>query len=211
MPTIHESIRAVAFELDPKSDGNTFEGYAAVFDSPAHIKDWAGEYDEHFAPQAFNRTLKETTPQFLFDHGTHPLIGKMPLGVFQQLQPDSHGLYVRARMSDNWLIQPVRDAIRDKAITGMSVNFTVPKGGDVWAQQRGVNTRTVTDATLKELGPVVFPAYQLTTASVRSALDKLTGLDVADTSGEEEAEQSLQQSAQQLRARELRIRGIIRG
>jgi len=202
--------RAVAFELDPKSDGNTFEGYAAIWDSQAHIKDWAGEYDEKFARNAFDRTLKETTPQFLFDHGTHPLIGRMPLGVFQRLQPDSMGLYVQARMSDNWLIQPVRDAIRDRAITGMSVNFSVPQGGVVWGANK--RSRTVVDANLKELGPVVFPAYALTTASVRSALDKLSGPDAAGTVEEPETKNEPQSpSTLQLRDRELRVRGIIRG
>ena len=212
MATTQESIRAMPFEIVPHNDGQTLEGYAAVFDSPTQIHDWAGKYEERFSRSAFDRTLREGTPKLLFEHGMHPLIGKMPLGVFEQLQPDSKGLYIRARLSDNWLIAPVRDAVRDGAITGMSVNFTVPKGGDVWAQQRGVNTRTVVDASLKELGPVVFPAYQPTTASVRSILDKLTGPNAAGTDVEPEEEETPQsQLTQQLRDRMLRYRGIISG
>lgn len=168
-----DHVRAVPFEVVQHSDGRTLEGYAAVFDSPTHVRDWAGEYDESFARNAFDRTLREKTPKLMFEHGLHPLIGKMPLGVFQQLQPDSKGLYIRARLSDNWLIQPVRDAIADGAVDGMSVNFNPYKGGDKWSQRTGGLSRTVTEAKLKELGPVVFPAYEPTTASVRSILDTM--------------------------------------
>lgn len=216
-----EFLRAMPFEVVSADDGQTLEGYAAVYDTWARIKDWAGEYEESFAPTAFTRSLREKTPALLFEHGMHPLIGKMPLGVFDQIQPDSKGLYVRARLSDNWLIQPVRDAVRDQAITGMSVRFQTGKGGDVWQQQGGSVRRRVTDATLVELGPTLSPAYQATTASVRSILDQLPDLtgrsdarsadggdssDAAPGNGDPSPEQL---SAQRRRHNALRIRGII--
>jgi len=173
-PEPKDYVRALPFEIVPASDGRTLEGYAAVFDSPAHIRDWAGEYDESFAPGAFQRTLSERTPALLYEHGQHPLIGNLPLGVITQAQEDSSGLHIRATLSDNWLVTPVRDAIRDRAINGMSIRFTTPAGGDTWNQAR--TQRRVTDANLRELGPVLFPAYQLTTANIRSVLDRLSDL-----------------------------------
>ena len=166
-------LRAMPFEMVPHGDGQTLEGYAAVFNTPTHIRDHAGQYEESFTPDAFTRTLREKTPALLFEHGMHPLIGKMPLGVIQEIQPDSKGLYVRARLSDNWLIQPVRDAVRDGAITGMSVHFRTGKGGDRWSQSGGSVRRVVTEAALIELGPTLTPAYNATTASIRSILDRL--------------------------------------
>jgi hypothetical protein len=69
-------------------------------------------------------------------------------------------------MHDNWLTEPVRDAIREGSITGMSFRFTTPDGGVTWSEDR--DTRTVTDLDLHELGPVVWPAYTGTTVAVRS-------------------------------------------
>lgn len=161
--------RAVNFQMASKSDGLTLEGYAAVFNSPTQIRDWEGDFEEQIAPGAFQRTLGERMPVLMFEHGRHPLIGSMPLGVIERAEEDSKGLFISARLTDNWLIQPVRDAVRDGAVTGMSFRFTVPEGGDKWNPN---NThRTIHELSARELGPVVFPAYAPTTAQIRSALD----------------------------------------
>jgi HK97 family phage prohead protease len=170
-PAEPELTRAIPFEMVPHSDGLTLEGYAAVFNSPTRIGGWEGDFEETIAPGAFGRTLRERTPVLMFEHGKHPLIGSMPLGVIRQVSEDAKGVYIEARLSDNWLIQPVRDAVRDGAVTGMSFRFTVPEGGDTWNKER--TQRTLNDVDVRELGPVVFPAYEPTTATVRSALDRL--------------------------------------
>lgn len=217
-----ELFRAMPFELVPHGDGLTLEGYAAVFNSPARISGWEGDFEEQIAPGAFARTLRERTPVLMFEHGKHPLIGSMPLGVIRQASEDTKGVHVEARLSDNWLIQPVRDAVRDGAVTGMSFRFSVPDGGDTWMERKdSLPLRTLTDVDVRELGPVVFPAYEPTTAYVRSALDRLSetaGQPAARSAGggvlgrlprNPEATPALL-SALQSRDRELRIRGIIR-
>jgi hypothetical protein len=81
-------------------------------------------------------------------------------------------LFVRARLSDNWMVQPVRDAIRDGAITGMSFRFRVIS--DEWGTDAdGGETRTIKEVELLELGPVVFPAYEQTSVAVRSLVGAL--------------------------------------
>jgi hypothetical protein len=56
----------------------------------------------------------------------------------------------------------------------MSFRFTVDDGGELWMDRQGdVPLRSLTSLSVPELGPVVFPAYEPTTASVRSVLDKL--------------------------------------
>jgi hypothetical protein len=94
------------------------------------------------------------------------LIGSLPIGVIRSIREDDHGLKVRARLADNWLVQPVRDAIRDGAITGMS--FPVPVIDDSWARRGQDKVRTIKQVELYEVGPVVFPAYEQTTVGVRS-------------------------------------------
>ncbi len=147
-------------------DGLTLEGYAAVFGSPTLIDSWEGTFTEEIAPGAFKRSLGIRTPLLQFDHGQHPLIGSIPLGVFRSIREDAHGLKVRARLSDNWLIQPVRDAIRDGAIRGMSFRFRVVR--DRWERRDGMPHRIVDEVELYEAGPVVHPAYDDTTVGVRS-------------------------------------------
>jgi HK97 family phage prohead protease len=180
--------RAVDFELVP-SDGQTLDGYAAVFDSPTRISSmWEGEFDEVIKRGAFTRSLAERTPILMFDHGYHPLIGDMPLGPITDIEEDERGLHVIARLSNNWLIEPVRDAIREGAVTGMSFRFQVPADGETWIRKKGETPlRILTDVTVPELGPVVFPAYEPTTVSVRSMLDRATK-DFAGRSGIRDAE-----------------------
>lgn len=168
--------RELSLEPDAASDGLTLSGYAAVFNSPTAIRDAQGEFLESIAPGAFADSLEQRTPVLMFNHGQHPLIKDMPLGRITAAREDDHGLFVEARLTDNWLIQPVRDAIRDGAVSGMSFRFTVPPQGDEWSRDDGIDSRRITRAVVSELGPVVFPAYTSTDVSVRSALDYLSEL-----------------------------------
>jgi HK97 family phage prohead protease len=160
-------------------DGLTFEGFAAVYNTPTRITGWEGDFDEQIAPGAFRAVTSGDYPVLMFEHGRHPLIGTMPLGVLTDARDDERdgtfGLWVEGRLTDNWLIQPVRDAVHDKAVTGMSFRFFVlGDDGDSWTDRAGdVPLRTLLSLDVPELGPVVFPAYEPTTASVRSALDKI--------------------------------------
>lgn len=184
--------RSVDFELraDTNTDGLTLDGYGAVFDSPTRIDSWEGLFDESIARGAFKKSLSERTPVLQFDHGRHPMVGSIPLGSFESLSEDRQGLHVLARLHDNWLVQPVRDAIKSGSIPGMSFRFRVMK--DEWRTAAGVVIktpeavrdalfaadanrpetiphRTIREVQLFEVGPVVFPAYPETTVGVRDA------------------------------------------
>lgn len=155
-------------EVRFENDGLTFEGYAAVFDAATRISGWEGDFFEVVRQGAFTKSISERTPVLQFDHGGHPLVGSIPLGVITKIAEDDRGLFVRARLSNNWLVEPVRDAIADGAIDGMSFRFNVVR--DEWDMDtEPVPTRTLLEVRTPEVGPVVFPAYEATTAGVRSA------------------------------------------
>ena len=158
--------RSVEFRAEPSADGLTLDGYGATFGDWTEIHDRSGSFMEQIAPGAFKRTIGQRMPVLQFDHGSHPLIGSIPLGRITSIAEDGHGLRVKARLSDNWLVEPVRDAIRDGAVTGMSFRFRVV--ADQWEQRDGQDYRTITEVELYEVGPVVFPAYESTTVGVRS-------------------------------------------
>jgi HK97 family phage prohead protease len=198
-PATADLCRSVPFELvrddgDP-GDGLTFRGYAAVFNEATVIDSWEGKFEEKIAPGAFKKSLRERTPVFQFDHGTHPMVGSIPLGPIKEAREDDKGVYVEARLHDNWLTQPVRDGIASGSINGMSFRFEVMQ--DRWTDQAGtvlndpeeimariygpseggLLIRTLIQLKSREMGPVVFPAYAGTTAAVRSVTLDLTHLD----------------------------------
>lgn len=169
--------RSVPFDLiraEQDGDGLTMCGYAAVFNTPTRIRgEGPQDFDEIMAPGSFARTIKARTPVLMFDHGQHPLIGSMPLGQITTLREDPRGLYVEARLHNNWLTEPVRDAIASQAVSGMSFRFSVPKDKETWDRSGPVPLRTVREVNCPELGPVVFPAYADTSVGVRSLMEKL--------------------------------------
>ena len=178
--------RSVAFRaVDTPTDGLTIDGYATVYDSPTRIDSWEGVFDEEFAFGAFARSIRARVPKLQFDHGMHPLIGSLPIGRWESVSEEQQGLRVVGRLHDNWLVDPVRQAIAEGSVDGMSIRFSVVredwfdadgnkvKPADVEAllwksDDRGPLRRVIREAKISEAGPVVWPAYQQTSVGVRS-------------------------------------------
>jgi len=195
MTVTEDLLRSVPFELVRSADGNadglTLEGYAAVFNDPTRIDSWEGVFDEQIARGAFKKSIQERTPVLQFDHGRHASIGSIPIGMIESLAEDRSGLHVKARLHDNTLIQPVRDAIASGAIDGMSFRFNVVKeewrdttgklltdpneiSRLLWSPDKnGPLQRTLKELKVPELGPVVFPAYAGTSVAVRDLAAQL--------------------------------------
>lgn len=166
--------RGFDFEMrSASSDGRSLEGYVAMFGSVARIPDRGGDFDEELHPGFADRSLAKGYPVMQFDHGKDPRVGTVPIGVYDTFDKDSRGYYVRGRLFDNPVVEPVRQAIQGQAIKGMSFRFSVRKpGGDRWNRRNrdGVDKRDILDADVHEAGPVVFPAYAQTSVTVRSLL-----------------------------------------
>jgi HK97 family phage prohead protease len=169
------SIRSVPFELRTTGDGLTLEGLAAPFNSPTRIHERGRTFDEVIAPGAFHRTLNSADRVVMqYDHGQHPVFGSLPIGRIDDMRETPAGLHVTARLNDSWMTEPIRSAIANGAVTGMSFRFSVPDGGDTWDRTGDIPKRTVNEVKLYELGPVTSPAYEATTVAVRSALNLLS-------------------------------------
>jgi uncharacterized protein len=185
-------VRSVEFRaVDQQSgDGRTLEGYAVVFNTPAEISSWDGDFLEQVAPGAFRKTLKKKTPVLQYDHGRDARTGSVPIGSIEDVHEDETGVYVLARLYDNPVVEPIRQAIEGGSIHGMSFRFHVIR--DQWHDrdgvliksdelskllwepgERGPLQRTILEVDCHELGPVVFPAYDSTTVGVRSLLAQL--------------------------------------
>lgn len=190
-PAARELERSVPFtfqrddDAEGEGDGRTLSGYAAVFGQETGIDSWEGQFVETIRKGAFRKTIREQTPVMQFDHGRHPLIGSLPIGSFTDLREDDKGLYMEGRITDNWLMEPVRAAIAEKTVNGMSFRFEVVR--EEWRDnagklvkpeevydllwrpgERGPLRRELIELKCRELGPVVFPAYAGTSISVRA-------------------------------------------
>jgi uncharacterized protein len=189
-PAARDLERSAPFQFlraddDGAGDGRTLSGYAAVFGQDTEIDSWEGRFTETIRKGAFRKTIRESTPVMQFDHGRHPLIGSLPIGSIADLREDDQGLFVEGRITDNWLMQPVRDAIAEQTVNGMSFRFEVVR--EEWRDangklvrpeevldllwmpgDRGPLRRELIELKCRELGPVVFPAYVGTAVSVRS-------------------------------------------
>jgi HK97 family phage prohead protease len=189
-PPREDLCRSVPFDLvradGEEGDGLTIEGYGAVFNAVTLIDSWEGTFEETIAPGAFRKSLRERRPKMQFDHGRHPMLGSLPLGRWDVAEEDYHGLHVVGRLSDNWLVQPFRDAIRDEGVEGMSFRFSVVR--EEWRDaagkvirdsaelaellynpgDRGMLRRTLKEVKVPEVGPVTWPAYEATSVGVRS-------------------------------------------
>lgn len=185
-----ELLRSVPFRMtrDDEAEGGdgwTLTGYAVTFGQETEIDSWEGRFFEKVRQGAFRKTFREQTPVCQFDHGRHPLIGSIPIGAFTELYEDDQGVFVNNRITQNWLMQPIRDAIAEGSITGMSFRFEVVR--EQWTDAQGKTVRPEEVAELlwnpgdrgplhrelievkcRELGPVVFPAYIGTSVSVRA-------------------------------------------
>lgn len=152
-------------------DGRTVIAYAAVFDSPAYIRDQDGEYDEQIARTAFDKTVQERAGRIgvFYNHartlhGTPSDMGSVPIGTpIEPPKPDGRGLLTVTRYNKTDLADAVLESIRNGDITGQSFTGRFiksdPKGPYLPAStgQRTLVTRQ--EIALIEYGPTPIPAY----------------------------------------------------
>lgn len=164
------------FEFRSSNDGMSFSGYAAVFDSPSQPL----PFIETIAPGAFKRSLSSNNQVKMFvNHDTNMVLASTRSGTLR-LREDSKGLMAEADLPETTYARDLAVMMRRGDVSQMSFGFTVPKGGDEWADG---NTRRLNEVRLHEVSIVTgFPAYEATSAQIRSltVLAERTALDADD-------------------------------
>lgn len=128
------------------------EGYASRF--------WAKDLnDDVVAAGAFRDSLVRTGARGVkMLHGHE---GKSPVGVWDEVREDAHGLYVRGRVMDVTPEGGVAAAlVRAGAVDGLSIGFRAVKARD----DESGRLRVLSEVELWEVSLVTFP--MLTTARV---------------------------------------------
>jgi len=176
--TIERRVNTVEFDVragEASSDGMSFTGYAAVFNSPSEPL----PFTEVIKEGAFKRSLKSRNEIKLFmNHNTDVVLGSTRSGTLQ-LTEDSRGLLAQAQLPDTTAGRDLSILMQRGDVSSMSFGFSVPPKGDTWSADGA--TRELNQVRLHEVSIVTgFPAYEATTASVRSLdiLAQRTAVDV---------------------------------
>lgn len=135
------------------------------------ISDAYGRYAEQFAPRSCARAIRERqSVPMLQGHDT----SSVPLARFPgslSLEDTPAGLSARTTLDpSNPQAAAVISAVRRGDLSGCSISFCVPEGGDSWSSDW--TERTVNDCDLVEVSLTAFPAYGGTEVGLRSIDDE---------------------------------------
>ena len=158
----------------PAGDGMSFSGYAAVFNSDSEPL----PFIERIMPGAFRKSLKSRNNiRMYLNHDSSMLLATSRAKTLR-LMEDERGLKVEADLPDTTIGRDLSTLIKRGDVDSMSFGFSVPPKGDSWSDDGSV--RELKEVRLYEVSVVTgFPAYQATSASVRS-LDMLAERTAAD-------------------------------
>lgn len=177
MAKVEQRISVSEFEIREDESGMTFEGYAAIFDSPSEPL----PFIERIKRGAFNRSLKQARNdiKLLWNHDTSAVLGSTRAGTLKLVEDDK-GLKVSATLPNTTSGRDAAVLLKRGDVDSMSFGFSVPAGGDTWNQEG--TERTLKSVRLHEVSIVAFPAYTSTagTTSVRglAAVAERASLDV---------------------------------
>ena len=137
------TYKASKFEIKASAE-NTIEGYAAYFGN-------VDSYGDIIEQGAFSKTLKENNNRVkvLWQHNTNEPIGK-PI----QMEQDSKGLYIKAKISMTDVGRKAMELMRDGVIDEMSIGYDIIKD-----EFKGKN-RMLKELRLWEFSPVTFAANE---------------------------------------------------
>ncbi len=154
-------------ELREEGDTLTAIGYASVFDS---LSQNLGGFVEQVAPGAFRSTLNQADVRALFNHEPDHLLGRSGNGTLR-LSEDERGLRYEVDLPATTLGRDVAELLRRGDLYGSSFGFRTIS--DSWGETNdGYPLRTLNEVALRDCGPVCFPAYEASEASLRSLAEE---------------------------------------
>jgi HK97 family phage prohead protease len=153
------------------SDGRTVEAYAAVFNSPAEVRDGHGHYTEVISPSAFAKTLVERAHKVgvFYNHGYNlagqpDMLGSVPIGTPVEIKADTRGLFTVTRYNRSALAESVLEAIRNGDIRGQSFRGRIYQSTPLRVPRSRAGDPlpvvTRTELGLTEYGPTPSPVYE---------------------------------------------------
>lgn len=146
------------------ADAKTVWGYAVLWGSSTNI---ANEFLEQFAKGSLTRSIREDDIRMLLDHDPGRVVGRTASGSLR-LREDALGLRYEVDVNlDTPDGQTLAGTIGRRDVSGISPSFYVKT--ENWLDGgSGLPLRIITEARLREISAVAWPAYPQTTAVMRS-------------------------------------------
>jgi len=175
--------RTTADEVELRGqDGShaVLNGYASMFGSYSRN---LGGFVERIDPKAFTKTIQEQDVRSLFNHDPSMMLGRIGAGTLR-LSVDERGLAYENDLPNTTLGRDVAELISRGDIMGSSFGFRAV--ADSWGlTEDKYPLRTVTECSLRDIGPCTFPAYEategaLSTLAARAELDIVEVRSLAD-------------------------------
>lgn len=176
METAYRSAE-LAYRADDGEGHGVLEGRMVPYGTWTEIRSAVeGHFMERILPGALTKTLAERAAKLrvLFQHG-RDFLGAQPIATLEGTRDEDDGAYYRASLFPS-LPSLLMDGLRAGAY-GTSIAMRPLKGENVKKPGKsehnpeGIEERTVTEASLREISVVTFPAYEGATATVRSLTD----------------------------------------
>lgn len=165
------TLSVIENDQEQENESRTVNGYASTFNEPYTLfEDEDMVIREQVAPEAFNDAdMSDVIMQY--DHEGR-VFARMSNGTLT-VEPDEHGLAVRAELGGTELGRQLYEEIRGGYTTKMSFGFSVPDDGETWEQvaegARTIHTRTITRVRkVYDVSAVSLPANDGTEISVRN-------------------------------------------
>ena len=147
---LHQEVKAEikAYEdEDDSKDYGKFEGYGSVFGN----KDLGNDVIQ---TGAFTKSLKRKKPKdvkLLYQHKS-----EMPIGVFDEIKEDGHGLFVKGRLAlQTQAGKEAYELMKMGALDGLSIGFRV--NPDEVSYDKRSRKRIIKEVELMEVSLVTFP------------------------------------------------------
>lgn len=159
---IVDEVRAIEDE-----NGETWiEGYGIVFDE---LSEDLGGFRERITRGAVEPIISSGAEiRSYFNHDDNQMLGTTANGSLR-LIVDARGVKYSVKPPKTRAGMDAVELVRNQYIKGSSFRFKTAPGGDSWAMEGRESIRTVGKMTyIREIGPVVEPAYRGTSAAIRS-------------------------------------------
>lgn len=150
-----------------------FKGEAIVFNQRTWIGSRNYGYWEQIAPEAVTKTLQEADIRFLINHDPNLLLARNGAAGSLRLSASATALDVDADMRPTTVARDLALLLEGGEMSQMSFAFT-PLAWRTEEADDGKELITFTEIRLWDVSVVTYPAYEMTTAGLRSeAFDAL--------------------------------------
>lgn len=151
----------------------TIVGHASVYydgTTETEYELWDGAR-ERIMPGAFQSDLNgEGDVRALVNHDPNYLLGRQSSGTLS-LSDSPKGLQYAIRPGRTTVASDTIEHLRRGDLNGSSFSFKVID--ERWKTEDSVEVREITAVRLFDVGPVTFPTYENTTASVRAQIERM--------------------------------------